>query len=142
MVKPSVGAFIPFRLIHTPAHFKVCFPFSRDVSVFSSRCRWSIKVQLGCTFDFCAIKFKPVHNHVRDRPRCYGGRLLSGEDLDVHHFMPCRQKGLASRYLCQRGLSSARSPFSPGQMGFMEKLPSQHNAGCVGFCLSFALIPH
>lgn len=95
---------------------------------------YSMKVQLGYVFDLCAIKFKPVHNHIRDRSRCYDGWLLSGE-LEVHHFTHVERKDCVSRYLCQRGLSSAQSPFSPGQMGFTEKAPSQHNAGCVGFCV-------
>lgn len=104
---------------------------------------YTMKVQPGCIFDLCAVKFKPVHNYIRDRSRCYDGWLLSGE-LEVHHSMLADRKDCVSRYLCQRGLSSAQSPFSPGQMGFTEKAPPQHNAGCVGFsvCLSFAPIPH
>ena len=122
--------------------FQSAFHFLRMYQSFLADAWYSMKVQLGCVFDLCAVKFKPVHNHIRDRSRCYDGWLLSGE-LEVHHFMHVDRKDCVSRYLCQRGLS-AQSPFSPGQMGFTEKVPSQHNAGCVGFsvCLSFALIPH
>ena len=82
---------------------KCAFHFLGMYPSFLADAWWSIKVQLGCTFDFCAVKFKPVHNHVRDRPRCYGGRLLSGEDLDVHHFMPCRKDWLPD--ICVKGVS-------------------------------------
>lgn len=106
---------------------KCAFHFLGMYLSFLADAWWSIKVQLGCTFDFSAIKFKPVHNHVRDRSRSYNGWLLSGEDLDVHHFMPCRQKGLCFQISMSKGSLLSSVSFVSWSDGFYGEgaIPAQ-----------------